>query len=206
MFDDNTIYKLLESLAVDEWDDGYDIGQRLQSLGYRNTVRVRSGASKICLVFKDFPYVIKWSTGEYGEAMAEVRIYQDAVQKHLEKFFPETLFFANINGIDFVLQEKIDTSVNDLPYNICKEYEQITKTVRGKTVLKMEQSIRKAGSGYHRALSVIWAKMAIQLNGKKACKALCLFIIAHAINDLHESNLGFKNGRPIILDFSGYNR
>ena len=30
--------------------------------------------------------------------------------------------------------------------------------------------------------------------------------IENRINDLHESNIGYKNDRPIILDFSGFDR
>ena len=30
--------------------------------------------------------------------------------------------------------------------------------------------------------------------------------IQNAINDLHDSNIGYNHNKPIILDFSGYDR
>ena len=70
----------------------------------------------------------------------------------------------------------------------------------------MEKAICKQKNGFNRRLSREWAKLAISLYGKKTCKSLCDFIVEYGINDLHEENLGFKNNKPVILDFSGYYR
>lgn len=51
-----------------------------------------------------------------------------------------------------------------------------------------------------------WACMALTLYGKKLCRKLCAFIVENAINDLHTSNIGYNHNKPIILDFSGYDR
>jgi hypothetical protein len=45
---------------------------------------------------------------------------------------------------------------------------------------------------------------ALTLYGKRAVKEFCEFVIEERINDLHESNVGFLNGKPILIDFCGY--
>ena len=138
--------------------------------------------------------------------MEEVEIYNRAMAQDLAKFFPKTAFLVRVNGIDFVAQEKIDKSVSECDRTDVKKFQRISKTATDKIVVKIEQEFQKAGNGYHRSLDHNWAKMAIVLYGKRACKALCEFVIDNSINDLHGSNIGYKDGRPIILDFSGYHR
>lgn len=48
--------------------------------------------------------------------------------------------------------------------------------------------------------------LVLTLYGKKLCRKLCAFIVENAINDLHTSNIGYNHNKPIILDFSGYDR
>lgn len=204
MFEKEKIISILASLNISSSDDCYDISSKVKAHKYN--IKVCDGSSKICLVFPDVPYVVKWSTEGYSEAMREVQIYKDAVSKNLEKFFPDTIFLVSLNGIDFVAQEKIDFSVCECDLKNARIFSRITRTALDKTVAKMDREFQKASPFYRRRLDVQWAKMAIVLYGKKACKALCEFVIANKINDLHKSNIGYKNGRPIILDFSGFDR
>ncbi len=207
------IIAFLDALDISSSMDSYAVMDRISE--NRNeeigTVKVHDGCSKICLVFKNYPFVIKWSYGggpSIDEALDEVDIYNDAVAANIAFFFPKTELFYTKNGISFVVQEKIDCSVEDSIYNkklqkvICR----ITKTPTDKIYEKIQKEFDKVPGGYHRNLNSNWAKMAISLYGKKACKTLCQFVINHGINDLHENNLGYKNNKPIIIDFSGYHR
>lgn len=164
-----------------------------------------SGVSKVCVVFVEQDVVIKWSI--FGdEAKREVEMYEEAKAVNLAKFFPKTEILCEHNGIVFVRQEKIDFSCYEMNPRTARKFERISKTATSKIVNKMDEQFQKAdhGAGYRRNLDVMWAKMAIVLYGKKACKALSYFVKENGINDLHKSNLGYKNGRPIILDFSGF--
>lgn len=58
--------------------------------------------------------------------------------------------------------------------------------------------------GYNRELDYTWAAMALVIYGKTVCKKLCNFIQENKINDLRDANIGYKNNKPIILDFSGF--
>ena len=168
-------------------------------------IRFCGGASKTCIVFIKQDVVIKWSS--FGdEAEQEVKMYEQAKAVNLDKFFPKTEVLCIHNGVVFVRQEKIDFSCREINDRTARKFERISKTASSKTVKKMDRQFKKAdhGAGYRRDLDEIWAKMAIILYGKKACKALSDFVQENGINDLHQSNLGYKNGKPIILDFSGY--
>ena len=202
------IIDVLKHLGIAEYDDSYDAHEKLKKYdpNLAEQVSVSDGASKICFVFKNKPFVVKWSTYGYKEAMEEVEIYNRAMAQNLAKFFPKTAFLVRVNGIDFVAQEKIDKSVSECDLKDVQRFQRISKTATDKIVCKIEHEFRRAGNGYHRSLDHNWAKMAIVLYGKHACKALCEFVVANGINDLHGSNIGYKDGRPIILDFSGYHR
>ena len=170
-------------------------------------VRFHDGASKVCVVFTKHDVVIKWSTSG-DEAEQEAAMYERAKAANLAKFFPKTEILCEHNGITFVRQEKIDFSCREVDNRTARKFERISKTATHNIVHKMDRQFKKAdhGAGYRRDLDPMWAKMAIVLYGKKACKALSDFVQENGINDLHRSNLGYKNGKPIILDFSGFRR
>lgn len=202
------VIEMLKRLDIDSHDEIYEVQEKLSDYdaNLAEQIAVSDGASKICFVFKNKPFVVKWSTYGYKEAMKEVEIYQKAMAQDLARFFPKTAFLVRINGVDFVVQEKIDKAVFHCGRKDIQRFQRISKTATDKIVYKIEHEFRRAGNGYHRPLDHNWAKMAIVLYGKRACKALCDFVIANNINDLHNHNIGYKDGRPIILDFSGYHR
>lgn len=206
------IISFLNALEIDSDSESWDVIRRRASLMERGKFReigpidVNDGASKICIIFKNFPFVIKWNPSNSNEAMQEVFIYEDAVKCGLEFFFPKTEFFYEHNGVSFVIQEKVDYSAREV-YNkkdCMTTIKRITKTPTDRIYKKVQKEFKKAGRGYHRNLDELWAKMAISLYGKKAVKSLCKFIVKNEINDLHTSNIGYKNLRPVILDFCGF--
>lgn len=204
----------LDALDIGRYDDSWHVSSRIDHLRGSavadriGPATVSDGASKICLVFENLPFVIKWGSYDSKDAMAEVSIYQDAIAQGLAHFFPKTELFYTHNNISFVLQEKIDCSVAEAASKneYIRAIRRITKTPTDKIYHKMQTEFNKASCKYRRQLDKSWAKMVISLYGKNVAKALCKFIIAHQINDLHMSNIGYKNFRPIILDFSGYHR
>jgi hypothetical protein len=103
------------------------------------------------------------------------------------------------------MQEKVTIQAGDVWGDLVVKYQKIAKTVSPKMVDKVQKDLNKV-SGYTRHINTLWIACLLSLYGKKATKALCKFVQEHDINDLHGSNVGFKNDRPIILDFSGYHR
>ena len=205
------LYEMLESLGITGREDSYEVSNMVRDHGFKKDfVTVHGGASKVCLDFAHENFVIKWTgetRGDYDEAMEEVEIYQKAVNAGLAVFFPATELFATINGVHFVKQEKVDFCVEETPYHKEKKYAYQSRTASDRIVKKMQLSINRAcGHRYSRSLNTTWAKMALVVFGKKLVKSLCEFIIENGINDLHESNIGYKDNLPVILDFSGYKR
>lgn len=166
---------------------------------------ISDGASKICFVFHNTNFVIKWSTNDDGEAMQEVCYYEDAKMARLAQFFPRTEHFFSYNGVDFVIQEKVQMQAGDVWGDSAVRFNKIAKTVSPKMVDKVQKDLNKV-TGYTRHINTLWIACVLSLYGKKATKALCKFVQEHDINDLHGSNVGFMNNKPIILDFSGYHR
>ena len=205
------LYEVLKSLGITGQEDSYEVSTIIRDHGLKKDfVTVHGGASKVCLDFTRENFVIKWTgetRGDYDEAMEEVEIYNKAVTAGLAVFFPATELFTTINGVHFVKQEKVDFCVEDTPCHKEKKYAYQARTASDRIVQKMQNSINKAcGHRYSRSLNTTWAKMALVIFGKKLVKSLCQFIIENGINDLHESNIGYKDNLPVILDFSGYKR
>ena len=202
---------LLPSLGITKTTSRLQVKKMLMDKGYSEPeYRLCDGASKLCIVPKHANFVVKWSTAycaneeDYDEAYEEVLIYQKATKAGLEMFFPKTEVLCTINGVVFVVQEKIDFSTLNTPRNKESKYIYKTKTVSPAVIDKIDtcfQSIRRG-----RSIDTTWASMAIIIYGKRKCKALCKFVIENGINDLHLSNIGYLKDKPIILDFSGYHR
>lgn len=202
---------LLADLKITKTTKRRQVKELLASYGYSEPEYfIQEGATKLCLVPKHADFVIKWSityydiSDDWDEALEEVSIYNKAVEAGLGMFFPKTEVFCAVNGITFVIQEKVDFSALHLPASKADRYTYQTKTVSPAIVEKMNDCFCSLHRG--RSLDDTWASMAIVLYGKRKCKALCQFIAQHEINDLHLANIGYLKNKPIILDFSGYHR
>lgn len=202
---------LLYSLSITKATSRRQVKDMLVDKGYTfPEYQVCDGASKMCIVPKHADFVIKWSTAyypkeeDYDEAYEEVLIYQKATKAGLEMFFPKTEVLCTVNGVVFVVQEKINFSVLNTPHDKENRYLYKTKTVSPAIIDKMNTRFRSIHRG--REIDTTWASMAIVIYGKRKCKALCEFIVENGINDLHFSNIGYLKDKPVILDFSGYHR
>lgn len=202
---------LLATLDITKNTKRRQVKDLLADKGYSEPeYRIQEGATKLCIVPKNADFVIKWSityyddSDDWDEALEEVSIYNKAVKAGLEMFFPKTEVFCTVNGITFVIQEKIDFSALNTPNSKENKYKYQIKTVSPIIIEKMDNCFYQMKRG--RELNPLWASMAIVLYGKRKCKALCKFIIENSINDLHYSNIGYLKDKPIILDFSGYHR
>lgn len=209
------LIQYLESKGIDGSENpdflGYDIDDDVSE--WEGEVFTRSGSSKCCIVFKDKKFVIKWTCDRQGEdedkdeALDEVRIYEHAKAQGLEMFFPKTEIFAEINGVVYVRQEMVDVSCSDLPYPLQHKYAEQSRTASEKILKKVQAAFDEVRHGrYCRTLNRTWVSMALVLYGKNLVKKFCEFAQKEGINDLHESNIGYKDNRPILLDFSGFER
>lgn len=209
------LIRYLESKEIDGSEGpeslDYDISDDVEN--WEGEVFTRSGSSKCCIVFKDKKFVIKWTCDRNGadsdkdEALDEVRIYEHAKAQGLEMFFPKTEVFAEINGVFFIRQEMVDISCSDLPSITERKYAKQSRTASEKIMNKVQAAFDEVRHGrYCRTLNQTWVSMALVLYGKNIVKKFCEFAQKEGINDLHDGNIGYKNNRPILLDFSGFER
>lgn len=154
---------------------------------------IYEGACKGVIAFKDADYVIKFDYyGEESYCKLEADNYADAVAAGLARYFAETHFVCEIDGVTFVIQEKCDCDENIV-------YDSLGRYVR---------------STYERECSeytedTIWDEVEYIFEEGRAYEmfedtALAHFICSHYINDLHQGNFGFIGERLVMTDFSGF--
>lgn len=182
------------------------------------------GASKRVALFNDCDYVLKWDrmceeTGGYDfdEAGEEARLYNEAVKSGLGEVFPETfVLMTNTNGVCFTIQKRIDFCYTDYEYTKNKrtngkKYELLDCLLE--KVFKEEAGREERNNAFDiwegisdRPVCTDWVALIVYFFGMQFFLDLMDFCEENAINDLHYSNIGFLNNKPIIFDFCGYHR
>lgn len=161
-----------------------------------NGTNFYSGATKICIEDKRLgDWVLKVgfdrSTCEYYRehenandyCELEMENYQKACKENFEKYFAETYFFKEVDGVKFFWQEKVRLD---------------------------EDSLDKCSSEYC-AVDSYFDELddddrIMSLYGDtEEVNDFINFLDDNGINDLHSENWGWtKDGRVVAIDFSGY--
>lgn len=180
------------------------------------------GATKLVLFFNDLPdYVVKLpfhssgeSDDEYNEdddeydyywfegadnsvdrsdyCQTEVEVYHAAQERGVEKFFAKTEYlYTHLSGERVYLQERC--SIEDL-----EEIEALHPVESSKAITDKCGNRTKNINGR-------WLILAYEYYGEEKFVEFMKFLYDQNINDLHDGNLGMINGRPVILDYSGFN-
>lgn len=202
------ILKMLN--IADKWNEN-EVKNEIFKLKLHTEVSCAGGISKICLIFHDANFVFKYSNpyacSDGNEAEREVENYNRAVELGIEMFFPKTYLYGKIDGINIIYQEKIDCNVNEV-WKDSKLSLTIHDLTCNKLDIKKIASIKKRfnieESPYNRDINTTWVAFMCALYTTEVIDKLINFIQEKKINDLHGENLGYKNNKPIILDFSGY--
>ena len=154
---------------------------------------IYEGGSKGVIVFEDADYVIKFDYyGSESYCKLEANNYADAVEAGLARYFAETRFVCEIDGITFTVQEKCDCDEGAV-YNSLGRY--------------VRSTYEDEGSEYDE--HDIWSEVDCLFDEGRAYEmfedaALAHFICSHYINDLHQGNFGFIGERLVMTDFSGF--
>lgn len=151
---------------------------------------IYSGACKGVIVFDAADYVIKFDyCGSESYCEIEANNYKYAVEAGLAHYFAETRFLTKVDGITFTIQERC----------VCNEdevYDSLHKYVEETDCCDLSEDD-------------VWSEVdEICEDGRVHYifddEALNSFISRNYINDLHQGNFGFVNGRLVIIDFSGF--
>lgn len=176
-----------------------------------------SGATKLVLWFTSLPeYVIKipfkgyihtqydekakkWNdiyipfkgaNKSWDHCQKEVSLYVKAKEKNVNMFFLETILVGRVDNHPIYIQ-KIGEGYH------YKEHEDLSydEITNSRTLCK------DAGIP---CLEENWILDAVQCYGLLKVKEFLKFIHDNKINDLHSSNLGYYEDKPIIIDYAGY--
>lgn len=162
-----------------------------------------AGAFKECLIFPDMDFVLKVpfrfrKNSETGNACYdEIRIYQSAKEVGVEKILLETWFIGYLaNGRPVYGQVKADCTIGALSETKKKKYQRITRTVASSMRSKVIRGM------YDKSINHLWVDMLIVLYGKKFAMKFERWTRETLLTDLHYDNIGYRNDRPIVLDYN----
>lgn len=175
-------------------------------------LEVASGASKLVFMPFDEKYVIKIpfngnykayqqeytsfemaNTYNYWDyCLKELEIYHKAKAKGLGKFFAKIRLIEN-NEHPIYIQEKA------VLFSEASDWEGL------EFYYGQKHSTEDIGYSYPLSIPNEWLEIAISHYGKIMVDRLINFLINEYLDDFHDGNLGFINGKPVIIDYSGYN-
>ena len=159
-----------------------------------------SGATKYCLIDEKGSSIIKWNkdSSYTSDIDKECENYQKALEKGIGFLFPKTEILYEEKEFRVIIQEKVDTTYADMEREALKKLRHQCRTVSTSFVYKVQENIYKDRTPDD------WIKALVCIYGKKITRKFEEFTHEQKINDLHGNNVGFLNGKPVVLDFSGY--
>ena len=151
------------------------------------------GATRGCFIPAYNPtFVFKFDFNELWESYCanEAEHYKQACKRGLGKCFAKTILFDNINNTPIYKCEYVEER--------CSKY---FREVTADQIKTMNNITSK-----HKApvLPTAWTQNFIDYYGIDVFETFLDFIVTYGINDLHDSNIGYKKGRPIVFDYAGF--
>ncbi len=187
--------------------DSYEIGDCLDGFAdnHRRDVAISSGETRYAIVFKHDNFVLKIPRYGYCKedyCQAEIRAYESAKAYRVERILlPIELYHTTSTGIAIYKQPKYSFSTSDGVYN-----HGYGNYLNRRNIPQHKSIIRKITHECYDGcrISEQWIARVLQLYGKKFCRSFEIWTMENDVNDLHNSNTGWLDNKPIILDYAGY--
>lgn len=133
---------------------------------------------------------------------AEVTVYNDALLAGVSDFFAETVYIGAIDNYPIYVQE-IATIYADVYYDYEGKYTREEKRAyRSKAVSASNSTITENDCWI---VNQTWLSEFVEEYGAVAASNLIAFLRDEGVDDLHSENLGFIDGKPVIVDYSSFN-
>lgn len=166
---------------------------------------ISSGETRYAVIFKHENFVLKIPRYGYCKedyCQAEIRAYESAKKFHVERILlPIELYYTTSTGIAIYKQPKYSFSTSDGTYNRGYDtYLNHRNTPYHKPIVR--KITHECYDG--RRINERWMARVLQLYGKKFCRSFEAWTNENSVNDLHNSNTGWLNNKPIILDYAGF--
>ncbi len=171
---------------------------------FNNEIHYTYGASRWCITCNDWDFVLKFPRYVYTSldyCALEADNYLKAKSYGIaDILLPIEHIYTTQAGLPIYKQPKITTAMCDLSEERSKALAKKVETVIHSV------TFQKCVQGCHDGWRIprVWFGRVIQLYGKRFVRAFEAWTAECKVNDLHNSNVGFKNGKPIILDYAGF--
>ena len=181
-----------------------------------------SGATKLVLLFPGADYVVKIpftgsgylmedydeDTGEWYEhdnycpfegalysgwnyCETEVQLYELAAEYGIEQFFAKTEFIGHVQGHPIYIQERAE--IFDDTHKSHRHSHEVRKSVS-----------EKCNYNNFNNFNIDWiADLFNYCTDEIFCEIMTF--ATHNLEDLHRGNIGYIDGRPVFVDYSGFN-
>lgn len=194
--------RVLNALDHCEYEIGY--GEMDEVCEIDSNLEYHSGASRWCITHPEWDFVLKF--GRFEEVSTdyceiEAQNYKTAKAYGITAILlPIEEIYKTSAGVKIYKQEKFSYAMCEMN---SKQYHAFEKRVKD---LRNRRIVSKARNDCHDSyrISREWFARAIQVYGKRFIRAFEAWTRECEVNDLHNGNIGFKNGRPIILDYAGF--
>lgn len=172
-----------------------------------DNIKVKNGYTKVVIVSNDDDFVIKIPRDDtvcYNYCERESHVYERACKWGIEFLFAKMERVGTLDKSKHRYYYK-QTKVESLGYydtNQNQSFNILEIPVIDRMVEKV--MVKNERNRFNRSCSKLWYAHVLKHYGVKTLEKLLIFIKDAKINDLRDENVGFKNGLPIILDYSGF--
>lgn len=161
-------------------------------------VRIEHGATKLVIMSSEannWVFKIPFKSCKYNYCQIEADIYEMACAENINEFFAPCYFLEKYDDVDIYVMMRADTSYNELYSDL---YGRLSDEGRSdEEVEDIMVEVEEDESGY-----VEWL-FPYYMNYDKF-ETFTDFLENANINDLHSGNIGYINGRIVLIDYSGY--
>lgn len=156
------------------------------------------GETKIAIVLENVDKVVKIPFDVKTDlCKVEATIYKAAVEAGLENYFVKTEFYGSYEDV-------MPIYLQDVAYTNEDEF-----SIRLYNCIKEEMGYRVDEEISCKEEDRIWDSVGDLDDTEKLTYLFCDermvdFCDKYCINDIHEGNVGYDSGEPVLIDFSGY--
>ena len=182
----NDFYQFIKN----ETDDYHDFVVVVD--GAEVTVSVMSGATKAVFAVEGMDTVAKigFQNFKVDHAAREAQIYQEACGAHLEQFFVPCKKIGEISNLEVFEMELVDVGEELVTSDMWRK---CSGSMSNEEIV----DVIDEDCGFVESLFPFYYS-------NEEMTRLYEFISELEINDLHSGNIGYENGRIVIIDYSGY--